>query len=407
MHILIISQWYAPEPDGRVSALAEGLVKNGHEVTVITGFPNYPKGALYDGYTLKWRQWESSKGVRILRLPLYPDHSRSVIKRSLNYLSFSLSLTFMAPWFISKPDVIWSYTALVGLPTVWISRLFRAPFVMEIADIWPDTLTATGMLKEGLFVRALGRVSKYIYNSAAALTVQNPGFKPCIEKKGVKPEKIHVIENWADENIYQPTEYDEELAKACGMYGRFNVVFAGALGMAQGLDTIIEAARLCADAPEIQFVFIGDGSCLTQTKEYVQQNKLKNVIFLGRKPAIEMPRYFAISDVLLVHLHDEPIFEITLPAKTQAYLACGKPVIMAKRGDGAALIDECACGISCLPDNPEAMAQSVKALLEMSVDRREAMGKAGRALYLQRFTKAGLLRKMESVIVNVGKEVSR
>jgi len=404
MHILIISQWYAPEPDGRVSALAEGLVKNGHEVTVITGFPNYPKGTLYDGYAIKWRQWENFRGVRILRLPLYPDHSRSVIKRALNYLSFSLSLLFMAPWFIRKPNVIWAYTALVGLPTVWISKLFRIPFVMEVADIWPDTLTATGMLKEGVLVRAMDRVSKYIYNSAAALTVQNLGFKPCLEKKGVKPEKIHVVENWADEDIYQPASYDEELAKACGMHGKFNVVFAGALGMAQGLDTIIEAARLCTDVPEIQFVFIGDGSCLIQAEEHVRQYKLENVIFLGRKPAAQMPRYFAISDVLLVHLRDEPVFEITLPAKTQAYLACGRPVIMAKRGDGAALIDEYGCGISCLPDNPEAMAQSVKALLEMPADERQAMGKAGRELYLQRFTKAGLLRKMESVIVNVGKK---
>ena len=147
MKILIISQWYKPEPDGRVSALAEGLVKKGHEVNVVTAFPHYPKDRLYEGYQLKWRQWESINGVTVLRLPIYPNYSRSVVKRSINYLSFMASLIFLAPFLLRRTDVIWSYTVLVGLPSIWISRLFRVPVVMEIADIWPDTITASGMLK--------------------------------------------------------------------------------------------------------------------------------------------------------------------------------------------------------------------------------------------------------------------
>ena len=384
-----------------MSALAEGLVKNGHQVTVVTGFPNYPQGRVYEGYHIRWRQWEEINGVKILRLPLFPDHSRSVIKRALNYLTFSMALFFLAPWFIRKPDVIWAYTALVGLPTLWISKIFRAPYVMEIADIWPDTLTATGMLKQGLLVKVLDKFGKYIFNSAAALTVQNPGFQPCLAAKGVKEEKIHVVENWADEDVYQPVEYSQELADQHGFSGKFNVVFAGALGLAQGLDTIVEAARICLDNPDIQFVFIGDGSCLSETKQLVGKYELDNVKFIGRRPATDMPAFYAIADALLVHLRDEPIFEITLPAKTQAYLACGRPVIMAKRGDGNSLITEHHCGLSCEPANAGALAAVVREMYAMSLEEQKVMGDNGRKLYLAQFTKSALLTRMEAVMRGV------
>lgn len=401
MNILIISQWYKPEPDGRVSALAEGLVKSGHQVTIVTGFPNYPQGTLYNGYRIKWRQWDEINGVKVLRLPLYPDHSRSLIKRSANYLTFSLSLFFLAPWFIRKPDVIWAYTALVGLPTLWISKLFRAPYVMEIADIWPDTIAATGMLKAGFIMNALDKFGKYIYNSADALTVQNPGFKSCLARKGVREEKIHVIENWADEDIYRPVPYSRKLADEYKFSGKFNVVFAGALGMAQGLGTIIEAARFCRDIPAIQFVFIGEGSCLSKSREMVKEYNLENVKFIGRRSAEDMPAFFAIADVLLVHLRDEPIFEITLPSKTQAYLACGRPVIMAKRGDGAELIAQQHCGLSCEPANAEILAATVRKMYAMSPHERKRMGDNGRALYMARFTKSALMTRMVTVMEGV------
>jgi len=401
MNVLFISQWYKPEPDGRVSALAEGLVEKGHQVTVVTGFPNYPEGKIYDGYRIKWRQWDEINGVTVLRLPLFSDHSRSVVKRSLNYLSFSASLFFLAPWFIRKPDVIWAYTALVGLPTLWISRLFRVPYVMEIADIWPDTLTATGMLKKGLLVSALDKFGKYIYNSAAALIVQNPGFKPCLAGKGVKEDKIYIVKNWADEDIYMPVEYSHELADKYKFSEKFNVVFAGTLGMAQGLDTIVEAARLCCDLPDIQFVFIGDGSCLSQTRQLVGKYKLENVKFIGRRSAMDMPSFFAIADVLLVHLRDEAVFEITLPAKTQAYLACGRPVIMAKRGEGAGLITKHLCGLSCEPAHAAALVAAVREIHAMTPEARKVMGENGRKLYLAQFTKSRLLTKIETVMQGV------
>jgi len=403
MKILFVSQWYSPEPDGRVSALAEGLAERGHEVVVITGFPNYPYGKIYEGYCITWRQWEEINGVSVLRLPLFPDHSHSVIKRALNYLSFSLSLLLLAPWFIRKPDVIWSYTPFMALPTIWIHKLFRTPYVMEISDIWPDTIIDTGMLKGGFILQTMGMLASLAYKNAAAITVQNSGFKPYLTERGAKSEKVFIVENWADEKIYKPVAYNEKLAEKYNLHGKFNVVFAGNMGLAQGVDNIVAAAKLCKELPKLQFVFIGDGGCLLQAKNLVKKNGLRNVIFISRKLPDEMPEFFAIADVLLVHLRDKPLFEITLPSKTQTYMACGRPILIAKRGTDAKILEKKGCALHCEPDNPEALAKSVKQLYKMTKEERNHMGQCGLDLYMTRYRKEVLLGKMENVLMQASK----
>lgn len=403
MKILFVSQWYSPEPDGRVSALAEGLVERGHDVVVITGFPNYPYGKIYEGYCIKWRQWEEINGVRILRLPLFPDHSHSVIKRALNYLSFSLSLFLLAPWFIRKPDVIWSYTPFVALPTLWIHKLFRTPYIMEISDIWPDTIIDTGMLKGGFILHTMSLIASIAYKNSAAITVQNSGFKPYLIERGAKTENVIVVENWADEKIYKPVAYNEKLAEKYNLHGKFNVVFAGNIGLAQGVENIVAAAELCKKHSKLQFVFIGDGGCLLQAKNLVEEKGLRNVIFIDRKPAHKMPEFFAIADVLLVHLRDKPLFEITLPSKTQTYLACGRPILIAKRGVDAKLLENKGCALHCEPDNPEALAKSAIQLYKMKRDERNHMGQCGLDLYMTRYRKDVLLERMENVLMQASK----
>ena len=368
---------------------------------MVTAFPHYPKDRLYDGYRLKWRQREEINGVSVLRLPIYPDYSRSVVKRSINYLSFMASLLFLAPFLLKRADVIWSYTVLVGLPSIWISRLFRIPVVMEIADIWPDTITASGMVKKGGMLKMLGLYSRWVYRKIEAFTVQNPGFKTNLVGKGIKPEKIHLVENWADPEIYRQVGRDDELAREFNLNGKFNVVFAGTMGTAQGLDTVVKAASYLADVPSLQFVFIGNGSCMDQTKELGEKLGVKNLLFLGRQPQEKMSSFFAIADALLVHLRDSPIFSITIPSKTQAYLACGRPIIMAVKGDGARLIEENGCGVTVPPEEPQALAANIKKLMNMTPEQRKALGDSGRRLYSSRFTKSMLLDKMESVLMTV------
>ena len=404
LNIYVISQWYRPEPDGRVSALAEELAKAGHEVTVITGAPNYPVGKIYDGYKIKLYQREKLNNVNVIRLPLYPNHSESVGKRMLNYISFSLSLFFIAPWFIKKPDVFWVYTPFVVMPAIIYRFLFKSPYVLEITDIWPDTLFSSAIVKKGVLVNLLNLIAKAGYKYATAITLQNPGFKSCLESRSVAKSKLHVIENWADESVFYPTSYDVDLAIKHSMSEKFNVVFAGNMGMAQGLDTIIDTARLCCGDSGIQFVFIGDGVCLKHLKQRVLHENLNNVIFIVRQPLNDMAAFFAISDVLLVSLRAAPLFRITLPSKTQTYLACRKPLIIIKQGDDAKMLVKQGCAIQCEPDQPEQLAEAIRRIKQMEAKDREQMAENSLRLFQEKYRKDILVKKMEDVIVSVASE---
>ncbi len=400
MKIYIISQWYYPEPDGRVSALAEGLVSKGHQVVVITAFPNYPQGKIYQDYRIKLRQWEEINGVHVLRLPIYPDHSHSAVKRALNYVSFSLSLFFLAPWFIKKPDIFWAYTPFVVLPVLWFKQIFNKPYVLEITDIWPDTMFATGMLKQGFLAKILNGIAKLGYKYASSIIVQNIGFKTCLLERGIEENKTVVIENWADETLFRPVDYNLNKAEEHNINNKFNIMFAGNMGLAQGLENIIDAAQICRDIKDIQFVFIGDGVCLHAVKQKANSLELENVCFIERKPLNEMADYFALADVLLVSLRDDPLFDITLPSKTQAYLACGKPILIVKRGEDAKMLEDEGCAIACEPDKPQALADAIMRLNVLNGDELTRMGECSLNLYKKRYTKEYLLMKMEKVLTN-------
>ncbi|MCL0086443.1 glycosyltransferase family 4 protein [Thermodesulfovibrionales bacterium] len=197
MRILILSQWYPPEPTTLKQAMADDLVKRGHQVLSITGFPNYPSGKVYPGYRQRLWQREEIDGVPVLRLPLYPDRSRSGVRRALNFLSFATSASLLGPALCGSVDVMWVYhpPLTVGLPAWWIGLLLRVPFVYEIQDMWPETLVATGMVRSKTMLAMLGRLARFIYARAAAITVISPGFKRNLIAKGVPADKIHVIPN--------------------------------------------------------------------------------------------------------------------------------------------------------------------------------------------------------------------
>lgn len=398
MRLLFLSFFYQPEPnDIKIHTLARSLVERGHEVTAVTTFPNYPHGEIYRGYRQRWRQWEEVDGVRLLRVPLYPDHSRSSIKRALSYLSFMLSAAALTPFLTGPADLMWVYhpPLTTGAAGWWVSRWKRTPYIYEIQDMWPETLTSTGMISNSRALALLGAGAKRIYRGAAALTVNSPGFERNLIDKGVPEDKVHVIPNWADESIYRPVPRDSELGESCGLSGRFNVIFGGNMGPAQALSSVIEAAAMLQDTPEIQFVLIGDGLDLPALK--AQAALLDNVRFIERQPAEQMPHLYAWADALLVHLKDDPLFAITIPAKTTAYLACGRPVIAAVRGDGADLVRRAEAGVTCDPANPSALAKAVKTLYTTPRSEREAMGAAGRAYFLDTLTREALVDQYESL----------
>lgn len=402
MRILILTQWYPPEPALLLQELAQTLLARGHAVNVLTGFPNYPAGELYPGYRIRLRQHEVLAGVRVIRVPLYPEHSRSGVGRLVNYTSFALSSALLGLWLVKRPDVIFVYhpPLTIGLPAVFLSWLWRVPFVYQIQDMWPETLSATGMLNNARILRWVGQFARWVYARATKLLVISPGFRRNLLEKGVAADKIHFISNWVDPETYHPAEPEPELAAELGLAGRFNVMFAGNVGEAQGLETVIEAADFLRDLSDIQFVIVGDGIALPGLQQAAQARGLSNVRFLGRMPAQSMSRLYALADVLLVHLRDDPLFRITIPHKTLAYLAAGKPILAAVPGDVADLVTEAGAGVACPPGDPAALAEAIRRLHSLGPDELRRMGACGWGVVQEQYSRTMIISQIEAVLHN-------
>ncbi|HBY93751.1 MAG TPA: glycosyltransferase WbuB [Chloroflexi bacterium] len=379
MKILILTQWYPPEPALLLQELAQTLQEMDHQVTILTGFPNYPSGQLYPGYRLRFWQRENLAGVSVIRVPLYPDHSRSGARRVLNYLSFALSSAVLGSWLTPRPDAIFVYhpPLTVGLPAYVLSHLWRVPFVYQIQDMWPETLQATGMLNNERALGWVGRFAEWVYAHAGAVCTISPGFRDNLIQKGVPEDKIHVISNWVDTSTYRVVPPDPARAQALGMAGKFNIMFAGNIGEAQGLEVLVDAAALLQDLQPVQFVVVGDGVALPRLRKAVEARGLSNVLFLGRYPTSAMPGLYTLADVLLIHLKDDALFRITIPHKTFAYMASGKPILAAVAGDAVDVVTLAGAGVTCPPENPEALASTVRQLYQMPASKRRQMAERG------------------------------
>jgi colanic acid biosynthesis glycosyl transferase WcaI len=402
MRILILTQWYPPEPALLMQEMAQTLIKRGHQVTVMTGFPNYPSGKVYPGYRLRLRQRETISGVPVVRIPLCPDHSRSGLRRAINYISFAMATSLLGPLLADRPDVLFVYhpPLTVGLPAYVLSRLWRVPFVYQIQDMWPETLRATGMLNNKYSLKWVGDFAKWVYARAQEICVISPGFQANLIQKGVPAEKIHVISNWVDTTTHYPEKHNMALAKKLGLAGRFNIMFAGNMGEAQGLETVLNAAELLRDLNEVQFVFVGDGVALPHLRQVAESQHLINVIFLGRYPGHMMPSLYALADVLLVHLKDDPLFRITIPHKIFTYMASGKPILAAIHGDAVDVVTQMDAGIPCAPQNPQAIAAVVRQFFEMTDVQREDMGARGLVAVQTKYSREALVGEIETLLLS-------
>lgn len=405
MRILFLTQWFEPEPGAiRGLPLARWLKQRGHDLKVLTGFPNYPGGKLYPGYRMRWRQWETMEGVPVLRVPLYPSHSRSAVGRVANYTSFAFSAATLGCALAGSADVAYVYhpPATVGFPAVLLKLVRRIPFVYHIADMWPESVVESGMLGQGMSKRLaeaiLGRWCRIVYRRADAITVLSPGFQRLLVERGVPAQKVSVVYNWTDEGAFRPVPRDPALAQQLGMAGRFNVVYAGNLGAFQGLDAVIRAAVLLKDVPQVQIVLTGTGQQEAELKQLGSRLQADNVRFLGGQPYRDMPAIHSLADVLLVHLKDLPFFTTTIPSKTQVALASGRPVLMAVRGDAADLVRRAQAGLTCEPANEQALAAAVRAFYAMDPAAREALGRNGRDFYLREMALVVGGRMTESVL---------
>ncbi len=401
MRILFLTQWFDPEPTLKGLVFANELKRRGHEIQVVTGFPNYPGGKLYDGYRVRLLQREDHDGVSVLRVPLYPSHDGSARQRVANYLSFALSSAIMGSLLVKPADVMYVYhpPATVGFAATIIGLSRRLPFVYDVQDLWPDTLAGTGMVKHQFMLDAAGRLCDSIYRQAGHVVVLSAGFRRTLISRGVPSEKVDVIYNWCDETQRAPGR-DEALARDLGMAGRFNVVFAGTMGRAQALDAVLEAAKLVS-APEVQFVFIGGGIEAERLRRRADVEGIRNCSFLPRRPVTEIGPVLGLADVLLVHLRDEPLFRITIPSKTQAYMAVGRPILMAVRGDAADLVQRAEAGICCAPEQPAEIAAAIMRMYTMPTEERARLGANGQRFYDGELSMSAGVDKFERIFANV------
>ena len=384
IRILFITQWFQPEPFYKGIPFAKALQERGYEVQVLTGFPNYPTGKVYPGYKIRFFQKESMEGISVIRIPLYPSHDSSAVGRIANYLSFALSAAMLGPWLIRRPDVIYVYhpPPTTYLPAFVLKLLYRVPVIYDIQDFWPDTLAATGMFNNHFGLKLVAVYCKLFYKIAAKLVVLSPGFKEKLIQNGVPENKIEIIYNWFDEKNLNPGRSSKEVSEVLKHKDSFKVLFAGNMGKVQALETVLEAANLLKDSnPQIQFVFMGAGVEVEHLQAESVRMNLFNVHFLSPVPPEQMGEFLDAADVLLVHLKRDPLFEITIPSKIQAYLAAGKPILVAVPGDASELVMRAQAGFPCESENPDALAQKVVEFSRMSNGQLLQLGENGKRFY--------------------------
>lgn len=380
--LILLTQWFDPEPTFKGLLFAKALAAKGYDVEVVTGFPNYPGGKLYPGYRIRLRERTRIDDIPVTRLALYPSHDKSALGRAANYISFFLTAAVYLGFGARRADIVYAYhpPLTVGLAAAFAKLFRRTPTIVDVQDMWPDTLAATGMIGNRRVLKLIGAMCRWLYRRMTHIVVLSPGFKRLLIERGVPENRISVIPNWSDEAAVARSV--GAISDAMAKPGRFRVVFAGNMGRAQALGTVIDAAeKLAGSHPKVEFIMLGGGLEVADLRAAASARSLGNVTFLPPVPMAAVGAYLQAADALLVHLRDDPLFAITIPSKTQAYLAAGKPIIMGVAGDAADMIAASGSGIVVPPEDAGALADAVQQLAEMDAAERAAMGARGRAYY--------------------------
>jgi colanic acid biosynthesis glycosyl transferase WcaI len=407
MRIGLITQWYDPEVGSAAvpGSIARALVDLGHEVDVLTGFPNYPTGRTYPGYRVRPYQFEERDGVRVHRAPLYPSHDAHPLRRAANFLSFAVGATAVGLRALRGVDAVLVYStpATVALPAQALQALRKVPYVLLVQDLWPQTVTASGFMEVSAARRVellLHRYCDLTYARASAIAVTSPGMTDLIADRGVPREKLSVVSNWADESCFRPVPVPPRIPDGFEDLRPFTAMYAGNLGDVQGLEVVVEAAELLQDERDIGFVLVGGGVAEASLKVRVAERRLDNVRFVPPQPVERMADVLALGQVQLITLRDLPVFENVLPSKVQATLAAGRPVIGAVSGDAAAVIRAAGAGTVVAPGAARALADAVLEASRASAAELDARGTAGRAYYLAQLGRAAGARRLSDLLVD-------
>lgn len=404
MRIGLLSQWYDPEPGPAAlpGVLARGLLARGHEVRVLTGFPNYPTGQLHAGYQIRRRLDEHRDGLAIRRVALFPSHDSSPVRRSLNYASFAASATLSGLDFLRGLDALWvGYSPVtVGVPMLAARHGLGLPCVTHVLDLWPDTLAVSGFLSASRLTPAvtapLGAWCRVLYAASDAVAYISPGVGTVLADRGVPDRKLHYVPMWADEDIFHPSPQD--LRSSLGLRDdNVVLVYAGALGEAQGLSTLIAACSRVQD-PRFIAIIAGSGGAGSALRDQAERLGVENIRFLGRLPSQDMTALMATADVGYISLQQHPLSGLTMPSKTQAYLASGTPILAAAGGDVADVIRSANAGWVVDPSDVTAIAQALDEVGRLGRPSLRRMGDRARAYYQATFSLERGVQHVENLL---------
>ena len=407
MNILIVSQYFWPE-NFRINDLVLDLKQKGHNVTVLTGIPNYPDGVFFDGYGYFRRTREDFNGIRVIRVPIISRGKSKGLRLALNYFSFAFFASLLGPFYCKGDfDAIFVFEPspiTVCLPAIVLKKIKKAPILFWVLDLWPESLSATGAVSSGLALKVVGGLVRFIYSQCDKILVSSKGFINQVTDMGFPPGDILYFPNWTEE-IYRQAPEKSSLGSLPLVPDGFKIVFAGNIGAAQSFATILDAAERLKGTRDIQWLIAGDGRMSDWVKDQIQLRNLQNCMhMLGRHAPETIVGLFSQADALLVTLKRDPAFALTVPGKMQSYLACGKPVIASLDGEGGRLIEEAGGGIACPAEDAGALAAAVTTLRAMPAEARQEMGERGRKFCEANFTRATLLDKLEGWLAEGAKK---
>lgn len=404
MKLLIFSQHFSPE-NFRINEVAKTLcLDHAYQVTVVTGKPNYPSGKLYPGYQF-FKIKDHWFGIEIHRVPIWLRRGGEVVNLFLNYSTYIISATIYSCWklFRLNPDVVLCYATsplLQAIPGIIYSKIFKKKIIINVQDLWPDSLTATGKVNNQFIIFIVDKFVKWIYENSDLILVQSNAF---IEKisQYTKRDKIKYWPNSVDNIFLGPHGNDSKPLPVSIFEDVFKVMFAGNIGSAQSVETIFDAAQILREYPKIKFYIVGDGSSRSYLQDKIRKSGLNNILMLGQFPMADMPFLLNKADALLVTLANKEIFSLTIPNKLQAYMAIGKPIIGAINGEASRLISNSLCG-RCVPaDDSLALSNAILEMHQLPKASLDQMGKNGQAYFVKNFLHKNLIIQLDEYINNL------
>ncbi|MGI6431512.1 MAG: glycosyltransferase family 4 protein [Synergistaceae bacterium] len=400
-HLLVVSQYFYPE-QFRINDICSEWIKRGYKVTVLTGIPNYPQGKFYKGYGFFKKTKEHYNGMEIRRIPLLP-RGTGALMMALNYFSFVVSGFFWSIFTDLNADIVFIYEVspmTQALPGVWYAKRKKIPCFLYVMDLWPENVEIVGGVKNKTILGLIGKMVNYIYSNCDKIFTSSKSFISAIENRGISKGKIKFWPQYAEE-CYKPLNKDDNIIGLIPDDGTFNLIFAGNIGYAQGLEILPKAAKILkSEGKRVRFNIVGDGrfkeNLISMT---VEENVREMFNFIEKQPADKIPEFMSACDAALITLSGSRIFEMTLPAKLQSYLACGIPIVVSGNGEIQEVVKESGAGLYCNAADPEALSQIIAELLSQTDEQMTLLGKNARKFYEENYDRSMLLDKMDKYFI--------